>query len=258
MKKSVEFLSKGHKIRAEFYHADGQTATHTALLLLGFPDSLDDVLGLGQRMSRQGINLLTFNYRGTHNSEGIFSFENSLEDIEAAYAYLHQERITREFQVVTNKLVLGGISYGGGMALTYAASHPEIRRVVSIAGTNNGEFAQEYLRNPTFAQWFDTWFEEQKFPAGRVRSEGREGFKWLQNPDPYDLKLGATALADILLIGGWDDQCTTIEHHVLPFYRALMEADARSVQIATVQDNHAFERSREELAAIVIRWVKSS
>lgn len=34
----------------------------------------------------------------------------------------------RKFQIDTGKLVLGGWSYGGGMALAYAASHPEIQR----------------------------------------------------------------------------------------------------------------------------------
>jgi pimeloyl-ACP methyl ester carboxylesterase len=262
MKTPVEFLSKGHRIRGEFYLTEGQVATHTALLLLGFPDSLEDVLlnELGQRMSRHGINTLTFNYRGTHKSEGAFSFENTLEDIQAAFSFLHQERTTREFHIVTSNLVLGGISYGGGMALAYAATHPEIRRVFSIAGTDHGEFAREYARNPAFAQGVDTWFEELQLPSGPVHSERSEASKWLQNPDPYDLKLGAPALADrdILLLGGWDDQSTTIEHHVLPFYRALAEAHAQRVQIAAFQDSHAFERSRDELAAIVVRWVKSS
>jgi pimeloyl-ACP methyl ester carboxylesterase len=262
MKRPVEFPSKGHSIRGEFYLAEGQTATHTALFLLGFPNSLDhaQLFGLGQSMSRQGINTLTFAYRGTYKSEGAFSFENTLEDIEAAIAYLHQERVRREFQLATGKLVLGGISYGGGMALAYAANHPEIGRVFSIAGTDHGEFARGYERNPAFAEWVDEWIQELRAPAGPVRFDERKARAWLQNPDPYDLRLGATALADrdILLIGGWDDRSTTIEHHVLPFYRALVEAKAQSVQIAAVQDDHSFERSRDEIAETVIRWVKLS
>jgi pimeloyl-ACP methyl ester carboxylesterase len=261
MKKPIEFLSQGHKIRGEFHLVEGGATTHTVLLLPGFPGNVEDVLELGQRMSRHGFNTLTFNYRGTHKSEGTFSLQNTLEDIQAAFAYLHQERVIREFQVNTSELVLGGYSYGGGMALAYAANHPEIRRIFSIAGTDHGEFAREYERNPAFAEMISAEFEELKPPTGPVHFEGREAVKELtQNPDPYDLKLGATALADrdILLIGGWDDPNVTIEHHVLPLYRALVEANARKVQIAAFQDNHAFERSREELAAIVIRWVKSS
>jgi len=73
------------------------------------------------------------------------------------------------------------------------------------------------------------------------------------------LRLGANALAsrDILLIGGWDDKNVVIEHHALPLYRALVEAKTQKIQIAAFQDDHAFERSREELAETVIHWVKS-
>ena len=81
----------------------------------------------------------------------------------------------------------------------------------------------------------------------------------LQNLTPYDLRLNAAALAnrDILLIGGWDDVNVTIEHKILPFYRALVEAKARNVQIVAFQDDHSFERSRDKLATLIIHWVKS-
>ncbi|NTV51349.1 MAG: hypothetical protein HGA69_00735 [Desulfobulbaceae bacterium] len=74
------------------------------------------------------------------------------------------------------------------------------------------------------------------------------------------MKHGANALAnrDILLIGGWNDMNVIIEQHILPLYRALVDVKARKVQIAAFQDDHAFERSREELAATVVHWVKSS
>jgi len=153
MKEQVEFRSQGHTIRGEFYLAEGQADIHTALLLPGFPDSLEDslVMELGQGMAKQGISVLTFNYRGTHKSEGAFSLSNTLEDIQAAFTWLHQERIIRQFQLNTRDLVLGGISYGGGMGIAYAAKHPEVRRIFSIAGTDHGEFAREYMRNPAFA-----------------------------------------------------------------------------------------------------------
>lgn len=215
-------------------------------------------------MSPHGINALTFNYRGTHQSKGTFSLQNTLEDIRAAIEYLQGDDVIREFQVDTSRLVLGGYSYGGGMALAYAAGHPEIKRIFSIAGTDHDEFAREYMRNSTFSEMIDAMFEELKFPTGPVHFpvhfEGKEAIKVLtQNPDPYDLRLSATALAnrDILLIGGWDDLNVTIEQHILPFYRALIDANARKLQIIAFQDNHAFERSREELAATVVRWVKS-
>lgn len=260
MKVPIEFISQNYTIRGKFYSTEGKPPFPTVLLLTGMPGNEDDVLGLGQTMSQHGINTVTFNYRGTHQSEGTCGWRNTLEDIHAAMEYLHQEEIIREFQIDTDRLILGGYCYGGAMALAFAISHLEIKRIFSIAGTDQSECAREYMRNPAFAQMVDTLLEELKFPAGPVHFKERKVMKELtQNPDPYDLKLGATALTDrdILLIGGWNDPDSTIEHHILPLYRALENAGAQQVRIVAFQDSHEFEECREELAWSVVRWVKS-
>ena len=256
----IDFVSEGCRIKGKFHLATGEPAFPTVLLLPGLPGNEDDVLELGRRMSQCGINALTFNYRGTHQSEGTCSLRGTLEDIRAAIGYLHQEGVIRKFQIDTGKLLLGGYSYGGGMALAYAASHPEIQRIISIAGTDHGEFAREYDRNPASEEMIDAIFEELEAPTGPVRFAGKGAMEELtRNPAPYDLRLNATAVAnrDILLIGAWDDANVTIEHHILPFYRALVDAKAQKVRIVAFQDDHAFERSREGVAATVVRWVKS-
>jgi dipeptidyl aminopeptidase/acylaminoacyl peptidase len=184
----------------------------------------------------------------------------TLEDIRAAIEYLDQPEVIRRYHIDTDRLVLGGYSYGGGMALAYAAQHPKVQRVFTIAATDHGEFARECQRNPAFAQTIGALFKELESPNGPVRFVAEAALEELvRDPEPYDLRSHATDLAnrDLLLIGGWDDSNVTIEHHVLPFYRALKGARAQSVQIAAFQDDHAFERSRERLAEAVVRWVKS-
>jgi hypothetical protein len=259
MKVPVEFMSEGNKIQGKFYSANGEPHLPTVLLLHGFPGNEDDVLELGQRMSQHSINTLTFNYRGTYQSKGTYGIRNTLNDIQAAIEYLHQKDVVQNFKIHTSKLVLGGYSYGGGMALAYAMDHLEIKRIFSIAGTDHGEFAREYVRNDDFSDIIDTMFEELKFPTGPVHySSERPIDELIQDPDPYDLRLNATALADrdLLLIGGWDDPNVTIEHHVLPLYRALVNAKAQ-VRIVAFPDDHAFRKSRDKIARTVIGWIKS-
>ena len=260
IKEHIAFQSQGKTIQGKLYLPEGQVATHTVLLLPGFPDSLEDYLHVEfcQAMAKQGISTFTFSNRGTYKSQGTFSWGNTQEDIHAAFAWLHQEKNIHKYQLNLNNLVLGGYSYGGGMGITYAAQHPEVRRVFSIAGTDHGEFAREYLRNPTFAQMIDTWFNEIRYPAGPVNFEDRDTATYLsQNSDQYDLKLAAPSLADrdMLLIAGWDDTNVSIESHILPFYRALVAANAQKVQIIAFQDNHIFENSREQLAQTVVNWI---
>ena len=254
----VEFVSQGCKLQGRFYCAVGEPPFPTILLLGGFPGNETDVLQLGQGLSQHGVNTLTFNYCGTHQSEGTYSLRHTLEDIHAAWLYLHEEGIIHSFQINTGRLLVGGYSYGGGMALVYAVGHTEIKRVLSIAGTDHGELARAYERSPALAATIDGMFEGLKAPSGPVRFEGKGGIEELtRNPAPYDLRLSAPVLAnrDILLIGGWDDLNVTIEDHTLPFYRLLVACNAPKVQIVAFQDDHLFEKSREELEQIVADWI---
>jgi pimeloyl-ACP methyl ester carboxylesterase len=258
MKIPIEFVSQGYKIQGKFYSASGKPPFPTVLLLHGLPGNVDDVLGLGLTLSQNGINTVSFNYRGTYQSEGIYSLRNTFEDIQAALEYLHREEIVREFKIDTSRQVLGGYSFGGGMAMAYAIRHPDIKRIVSIAGTDHGEFAREYLQIPTFKQMIDTMFDELMFPEGPVHFQGKEAVQeLLQNPDLYDLKPGAPALADrdIFLIGGCNDPYVTIEGHILPLYRILGIAGARQVRLVAFQDDHAFEKSKADLAQAIVNWV---
>jgi hypothetical protein len=256
----VTFNSHGFLLKGKFYVARGEGPFPTLILLQGFPGNEQDVLGVGQRISEAGINALTFNYSGTYRSEGKFGFENTLKDINAAYRYVHQQETITEFKVDTTKIYLGGASYGGGMALTYAANHPEIKDVISIACADHGGLAREYSRNASFAKTIDSIFEGLKAPKGPVRFEGKEAIKTLlDNADSYDLRKSAPSLAnrDILLIGGLDDVITTIENHLLPLYRTLRKEGAQNLQFIVYQTDHSFKNVRDQLAKQIIDWIKS-
>jgi pimeloyl-ACP methyl ester carboxylesterase len=260
MKTSIQFRSENQIVQGKFYSApSGSVKFPTLLLLTGFPGNEDDVLGLGEVLSQHRINILTFNYRGIYQSEGEYSLRNTQVDIQAAFDFLKDDKIGRKYQIDSEKLVLGGWSYGGGMGLIYAANHPEVRHVFSISGTDHGEFAREYQRNEQFSTLVDSIFEELKYPDGPVNFLGKEAIRreLIQNPEPYDLLNQATHLAnrDILLIGGWDDTNVVLENHLLPFYRELKSIGSNKVRIIGFQDNHAFEKSRLELANSLLKWI---
>ena len=170
-----------------------------------------------------------------------------------------------KYKIDATRIYLCGYSYGGGMALTYAANHPEITAVVSIAGTDHGEFIREYTHNPDMQRWFDNWIAGLAAPEGPVRIENGFSIKamiemGIQNYMPtLDLKESAPLLANkhILLIGGWDDTRSSLESHLLPLYRALKNEDAKDVIITAVQDNHSFANSSTELVEIILDWLLS-
>ncbi len=84
----LTFESNGANIHAIFYQASGVEPLPTVILCHGFPGNNTDVLGLGERLMKEGFNALAFNYRGTWGSEGTFTMANSLEDVIAAVHYV--------------------------------------------------------------------------------------------------------------------------------------------------------------------------
>ncbi len=255
----------GVLLQGKFYSVEGTGTFPTTILLHGFPGNEMDVLGIGGKLSQAGINTLTFNYSGTYQSQGQNSFGNTQKDIQAAFKFIHQSENIRKYNIDTTRIYLGGWSYGGGMALTYAANHPEVTAIFSVAGTDHGEFMREYIRNPDFQKMIDDIFASLTVPAGPVRlakgatpkEVAEMGFDKL---NPYlDLRKGASLLAlkNILLIGGWDDVNVTIDHHILPLYRLLKKQKAKHVRIVAFQDDHAFSNHRAGLAQTIIDWLKS-
>ena len=167
MKSNIQFESDSHIVQGKFYPApDNNRAVPTILLLAGFPGNEEDVLGLGNALSQHGLNVATFNYRGTYQSEGDYSLKNTQLDIRAAIAFLKNPQVCEQYHIDSGKLILGGWSYGGGMGLTFAANHPEMKHIFSIAGTDHGEFAREYQRNEMFANMVDSIFEGVKVSPG--------------------------------------------------------------------------------------------
>ena len=199
-----------------------------------------------------------FNPRGLHQSEGISSNANCLQDIGAALQWLRQADVQRRFEVDTTRVVLGGHSYGGGMAMVYAARDTSVRRVISIAGNDFGEFARELQRSAAFAEGIRRVLLSTLEPEGPARFDMEAGLKeFVDRQDVYGLRENAANLADrsILLIGGWEDEQITIEQFILPLYRALRGAGAAKVTFLVYHTDHDFSNVRQRLASDIAGWL---
>ena len=253
--------NKGVNLKGNFYVVEAEGSFPTVILLQGFTGNDSDVLGLGEQLVQSNINVLTFINSGVAPSEGLFIFKNSFTDVEAVHRFvLKQENISR-FKIDTTSIIFGGHSYGGGMAMSYAIDHPEVKKVLSIAGNDWGENFQEYVDNPEYKAIIDASMD-RRIKSGRVIFEtgglpsemAADGIDKI-NPSLF-LKRNADKLAPkkILLICGWDDDVVSIEKYILPLYRALQEKESR-VTIEAFQDNHGFSSTRKELANTIIHWI---
>lgn len=248
----------GHLIRGRLHRTPRDGKHPSVLLLQGSPGNPRDVLGLGERFAECGYNVATFNYSGTQGSEGLSSFQDAQLDIEAVHEWLTS---SDDLEIDPDRLVLGGWSYGGGMALTYAANHPKITYVFSISGTDHGEFMREYGRDPDYRRMVDGIFDQMAQPGSDWRlapgATPREAYEAGTPLDAYDFQMLAPRLTDrdVLMIGAWDDHNVKIDTHVLPLYRMLERAGAGDASIAAFQDDHSYSKVRDELAELIVAWM---
>lgn len=255
----------GIQLKGKFYVAEGEGNLPTVILLQGSPGNNTDVIGLGRRLSQFGINAMTFNYSGTHQSQGEMSFANCLEDVTAVFRFLKRPHSILTYKIDTASIFLAGYSFGGGMAMTYAIKHQEIPAVISIAGNDWGEFFEDYIQNPGMKKTVDSGIDKS-VTAGILRFEpecmpkdiGLPGLKKL-DPDFYT-KRKASYLAnkDLLIIGGWDDHMVSMERYIIPLYRALKQEKAQKVQMTAIQDDHSFSKSRDTVAQVLAEWIKTA
>jgi dienelactone hydrolase len=259
----VTISNHGVNLKGSFFVAEGEGSLPTVILLQGFPGNGTDVLELGKQLIKFGINVLTFNYSGTSPSEGLLSFNNSLSDINSAYVFIHNPENVTKYKIDTTSIIVGGYSYGGGLAMTYAIKHPEIKHVISIAGNDWGEYFEEYAKNPALKAGIDANMDRLitsgivKFEPGGLPTEILESGLDKVDSDLY-LKRNAALLAHkyILLICGWNDDGVSIDRYILPLYRELQKENATNVKIVAFQDNHGFTNSRDDIAKVIIDWIK--
>jgi pimeloyl-ACP methyl ester carboxylesterase len=229
------------------------------LLLPGYPGNPTDVLGMGERLSSEGINVFFALPRGMHGSEGEFSFHGALEDIGVAFEWLHTPEVIDDFGVNTSAVFICGYSWGGGMSMAYAASDPAVQGVISIAGTDHGEFMREFERNEEMASMVRQMISQTQAPEGPVRFQDLEQiFREIsEGVAMFGLRENASKLADrsILLIGGWEDVNITIEDQILPLYRALLAAGADNTSILAYHDDHGFSSVRDQIGDDIIAWI---
>ncbi len=260
---SIEYLCEGCRVQGRFFPGAGKQNPVTFLFVPGWPGEPEDFLGLGPRLSDQGINWLEFYPRGLYQSEGIYTPTGALQDIAAGLQWLNQPEVREPFKVDGSRLVLAGFSNGGGLAWAYAAWDPTVRHLVSCATNDFGQFARHLIQHrtvepiPALAGMLD-WLTSTQAPDGPAHCDMDYVLQEIiDHPEVLGLRENAARLADrsILMFGGWEDQGPTIEAYQLPFYRALKAAGAQDVTFIVYHTTHNFPNVRERLAADITAWI---
>lgn len=134
---SFQIPSHGAMLNALAYVAEGAGPHPVVVLLHGFPGN-EKNLDLAQAIRRDGWDVVYFDYRGSWGSPGDFSFTHSIEDTQAAIAYLRDAEHATKLRADPGYLVLIGHSMGGFMARYVGAQDAGIKAVGLISAADMG------------------------------------------------------------------------------------------------------------------------
>lgn len=255
----VPFLMEveGAGVNGLAYLAEGEGPHPALILLMGYP-GLERHLDVAQAVRRAGINVISFNYRGSWGSGGEMSPMNEVEDVEAALALLRTEEGSRRFRTDPQRIALLGHSLGSWVALTVAAADSAVQCVGGLAVTNLGALVRRAAADEGFREGLTRSIRSSAGPDGPVRPVPGDPVEvMMQDPDAYDLLLRAEALAPkaVLLVGGERDREAVVDQNQVPLAAALRQAGAARLTEVLLDADHSFSSTRIALAGAVVTWL---
>ena len=131
--------SGGVKINGVAYLPGGAGVHPTFVLLHGLPGN-EKNLDIAQAVRRAGWNAITFNYRGSWGSPGVFRFAQNLQDADAVLAFLRVPANAAALGIDTTHIVIAGHSMGGWVTVLTAAHQHGLEGAVLISAADMAAF----------------------------------------------------------------------------------------------------------------------
>jgi uncharacterized protein len=130
--------SHGALINGLVYSPSGAGPHPTLIICHGLPGN-EKNLDLAQAVRRAGWNAVTFNYRGSWGSPGVFRFAQNLEDADSVLAYLRDPANASKLGIDTKRIAIAGHSMGGWVTAQTAAHDHGLIGVILISAADMGK-----------------------------------------------------------------------------------------------------------------------
>jgi pimeloyl-ACP methyl ester carboxylesterase len=132
--------SHGQTINGIVYQPAGAGPHPTLVICHGLPGN-EKNLDLAQAVRRAGWNAVTFNYRGSWGSPGVYRFAQNLEDADSVLAYLRDPANAAHLGIDTKRIALAGHSMGGWVTAHTAAHDHALIGAILISAADMGSMA---------------------------------------------------------------------------------------------------------------------
>ena len=250
----IKFYGAGYKLLGTFFVAAGEGPHPNVILLHGFPGN-ENNFDIAHAMQRAGCNVLVFHYRGMWGSEGKFSWNNCLDDVNAAIEFILNND-AEELRIDPNKIILAGHSMGGFAALKACIDYPQIKNITSFAGFNFGYFAKLISGSE---ELYNISLERLQESANIFNNISPENLldEMITCSENFNLNNFADELAEknLLIIRAKFDTLAPAEIHHLPFMKALRSVNADKMIDITIDSGHSFSDSRIKLTRLLLNWM---
>jgi pimeloyl-ACP methyl ester carboxylesterase len=217
----------------------------TLIICHGLPGN-EKNLDLAQAARRAGWNSVTFNYRGSWGSPGVFRFTQNADDAAAVLTYLRDPKIAAELGIDTKRMVLAGHSMGGWVtARTAARDHGLIGAIMISAGDMGREDGQS--REKLVALMAD----DMESLAG-VTAESMADEVHVHALE-FALKNAAPGLLDLPLLALTSDD--GLADHTDALVSAIKAAGGKKVTTLHVATDHSWSDHRIALQSTILNWL---
>ena len=237
--------SGGVEINGVAYLAAGQGPHPTIVICHGLPGN-EKNLDLAQAVRRAGWNAITFNYRGSWGSPGVFRFAQNPQDAAAVLSYLRARATSDALGIDTKRIVLAGHSMGGWVAAMVASKDNELAGAILISSAN----VKERSKMPRA--------ELVKTMAGNLESLAGTNAETMAdeiigNAKAFDFMQSAPALTKTpLLVLSSNDGLAPITDALVASVRKAGGSKVTAIHVAT---DHSWSDRRVRLQSEVIRWL---
>ena len=227
----------------------------TLLLLHGFPGN-ERNFDLAHAIRRLGWNVMIFHYRGTWGSDGVFTFENALEDVRVALAYLRSDAAIQAFGVDPANLFIGGNSFGGFAAILAAQEDSGIKGCIALSVYDLGRMGALIREDAVAEGEMKSMFAACVIPTngGSVEALTQEV---LDHQTDWDIsgKAGRLKNRPVLLMAGSRDVDGPPAVHYEPLKTAL-EVSGVLLEAHLLDSDHGFQNRRIEVACRMGRFLE--
>jgi pimeloyl-ACP methyl ester carboxylesterase len=237
--------SHGVLINGLVYSPSGAGPHPTLVICHGLPGN-EKNLDLAQAVRRAGWNAVTFNYRGSWGSPGVFRFGQVTDDAAAVLAYLRDSKNAAALGVDTKRLAIAGHSMGGWVTARTAARDHGLIGAVMISAGDLGRL-EEWGRDKEVAFMADDMESlvgvTPESMADEIHSHAQE----------FLLKNAAAGLVKTPLLALTSDD--GLANHTDALIDAIKAAGGQLATTQHVATDHGWSDHRIALESTIITWL---